>query len=319
MCVIAVKNHGISLPKDDEIDAMWNTNPDGAGIMYLHNGKVYIEKGFMKLTDLKRALASLNERLDTKNTPMVLHFRITTHGGTSPHNTHPFPISNNTEHLKALDLTCSVGMVHNGIISSMDTTDKTMSDTMVYIQDILSPLSMLNKTFYKNDFGKTLMENQIGWSKLAFLDKSGTISLVGDFKKDDKTGMLYSNLNHTFKSSVKTISKTRDTTELLKPIPVGTYLSTPHTSTISGAQSTQGFVEVKYPNIFFVDEYDIIYTKIGAGKMRESSIYVDMYDLDQNGSFIKLVYADINTKETEYVVEDNYDYMFNKGEYPYDY
>ena len=49
MCIIAVKPAGIKMPERDQIEIMWHNNPDGAGIMYSLNGKVYIEKGFMSL------------------------------------------------------------------------------------------------------------------------------------------------------------------------------------------------------------------------------------------------------------------------------
>lgn len=45
MCIIAVKPAGIKMPERDQIEIMWHNNPDGAGIMYSLNGKVYIEKG----------------------------------------------------------------------------------------------------------------------------------------------------------------------------------------------------------------------------------------------------------------------------------
>ena len=307
MCVVAVKNVGVAFPNDDLMKAMWDSNNDGAGFMYTKNGKVHIEKGFMKYDDLMRAVRDLKKRVDIVNTPVVLHFRITTHGGTSPENTHPFPISSNEKYLKALDLTCSVGMVHNGIISSV-VVDKEakMSDTMVYIQEVLSPLSMLNKSFYRNDFGKQLMENQIGWSKLAFLDKTGNIDLVGSFLKGTKHNskdILFSNLNHEYSRSniYKTFSTTRNTFELLKPIPVGYYVESS-----SKLDTSANIVEITTPNLYYVDAYNLVYYKGLDGKMDESGHYINVLVKDAKGQYVEADFDDIKDEAKQYEVETNY-------------
>jgi predicted glutamine amidotransferase len=300
MCVIAVKNSGVSFPEDALIKDMWDSNPHGAGLMYAKGGKVYIEKGFMKYEDLMRAVADLKKSIDVVNTPVVMHFRITTHGGTSPQNTHPFPISSDEKYLRALDLSCSVGMVHNGIINSVAVDkDSKMSDTMVYIQEVLTPLSMLNKAFYKNNYGKTLMENQIGWSKLAFLDKTGAIELVGDFKKGTKhnsSDILFSNLNHEMSRSniYQSWDKNRTSTELLKPIPVGAFLE------VQSELITQNIVEVKTPNLYFMDEIGIIYYLTQDKKALASTYYLNTFIKDDSGQLVELGFEDIKEKEKQY-------------------
>lgn len=209
MCVIAVKKKGIAMPSNDSIKAMWEANEDGAGFMYALDGQVHIKKGFMKLTDMTKALLSLEKHLMKKGTnltdvPMVMHFRITTHGGTSAGNTHPFAITKNEKVLAETDVVTDLGLAHNGIINSVSTTTTpTLSDTMVYITDVLAPLKMINNDFYKSAYGKELMENTIGFSKFAFLDKNGDIELVGDFKHGTKAGttdLLFSNLSHEYTS-----------------------------------------------------------------------------------------------------------------------
>jgi predicted glutamine amidotransferase len=209
MCVIAVKKKGIAMPSNDSIKAMWEANSDGAGFMYALDGQVFIKKGFMKLTDMTKAILSLEKNLmkkgtDLTNVPMVMHFRITTHGGTSAGNTHPFAITKNEKMLTETDVVTDLGLAHNGIIHSVDTTNAlTLSDTMVYITDVLAPLKMLSNDFYKTTYGKELMENTIGYSKFAFLDKNGDVELVGDFKHGTSAGtsqLLFSNLSHEYPS-----------------------------------------------------------------------------------------------------------------------
>jgi predicted glutamine amidotransferase len=199
MCVIAVKPKNVEFPSDELITKMWNTNPDGAGFSYALDGAVYIEKGFMKLEELTNAINILKEKLKPngitlKDIPFIMHFRITTHGGTSRGNTHPFPLSSKVEHLQALDVKAKMSIAHNGIITTVDRED-TVSDTQIFIRDILYPLSKLDKAFTEKY--KTLIKNTIGYSKLALLDYEENITLIGDFKEPlVKDGLSYSNLNH---------------------------------------------------------------------------------------------------------------------------
>ena len=101
MCIIAIKPAGIKMPAETTIENMWYNNSDGAGIMYAANGTVHIQKGFMTLKEFKATLKQLEKTIDTTNTPIILHFRITTHGQTSPENCHPFPV---TEKLPLLQM-----------------------------------------------------------------------------------------------------------------------------------------------------------------------------------------------------------------------
>ena len=193
MCIIAIKPAGISMPATTTIENMWHNNRDGAGLMYAARGTVHIEKGFMTLKDFKAALKRLKKTIDTTSTPIILHFRITTHGGTSPGNCHPFPI---TEKLPLLQMTkckAPLAVAHNGMID-IEPSRKDISDTMEYILTQLAPLYQLRKDFYKQPAGKKLVYNAIK-SKMAFLDGNGRIETIGDFITDEN-GMLYSNASY---------------------------------------------------------------------------------------------------------------------------
>ena len=195
MCIIAVKPSGVKMPNIKTIENCWYNNPDGAGFMYAKENNVYIEKGFMKLKSLKTALRGLEKKVDVTNTPIVLHFRITTHGGTSPSNTHPFPI---TEKLPLLQMTKSkapLAVAHNGIID-IKLSRKDISDTMEYIMTQLAPLHQLKKDFYKHEAGRKLIYNAIK-SKMAIMDSNGYIATIGDFITGED-GLLYS--NNSFKA-----------------------------------------------------------------------------------------------------------------------
>ena len=191
MCVIVAKPSGIKLPTKESIEDMWYTNPDGAGFMYAKDGTVFIRKGFMHLQDYLDALDRLAEKNDLTKLPMVMHFRIATHGGTKPENCHPFPVSDSVGVLTKLDSKTKLGVAHNGIIPI--TPRKDISDTMEYILTQLAPLHRAVPNFYTNKDLMEMVYNAVH-SKLAFLTDKGEIFTVGDFHEKD--GILYSNLNH---------------------------------------------------------------------------------------------------------------------------
>lgn len=204
MCIIAAKPAGVRMPDDRTIETMWYSNPNGAGLMYpvtqvvKHKGKktttkvVQIEKGFMQLEHLMNRLEELGKSMDLTATPVVLHFRITTHGGTCPENTHPFPVTDSVGVLKKLRSTTTLGVAHNGIIHSV-TPRKGISDTMEYVATQLSPLTKALPRWYDNKDALRLVENAIG-SKLAVLTPEGSIHLIGKFETHD--GIMYSNSSY---------------------------------------------------------------------------------------------------------------------------
>ena len=197
MCVIVAKKMGIELPSKKILENCFDINPDGAGLMYVNeNKKIVIEKGFMTFEAFYKKLKELDKKYDLKKKALVMHFRITTQGGTSPENCHPFPITDDEKKLKATYLECNdVAFAHNGIISLYSMRDdKGMSDTMLLSKELLYPLFNYNKKFYKQEHNQELIEEIIGTDKIAFLDNEEKIITIGEFKEDE--GVLYSNLNH---------------------------------------------------------------------------------------------------------------------------
>ena len=157
MCIIVVKQAGIAAPSDEMFENMWNHNPYGAGFMYTANGGVCIEKGFMEYKDFYKAYKRVEGKIDTVQTPMIFHFRITTHGGTSPENTHPFPVTDNLSVLRKLMCKTSLGVAHNGILSVQQRSG--ISDTMEYILTQLSTMKCINKHFPQDKYFRKLIEN----------------------------------------------------------------------------------------------------------------------------------------------------------------
>ena len=190
MCVICASPAGIRQPSIPEIERMFHWNPHGAGYMYARGGKVIIHKGFMNLDDFVTAI--LNEQFTAQDS-VVYHFRISTQAGVNPEMTHPFPLTNQLEYMKELDVKCGCGIAHNGIIRlTTDPNEKEYSDTALFIAEYLSkyirrPSDLLSQPLLN------MVEHLIR-SKMAILDGSGYIATVGTFFND--RGLLFSNLHH---------------------------------------------------------------------------------------------------------------------------
>ena len=200
MCVIAVSKKGIAQPTMAQIDKMFENNPDGAGYMYARNGKVIIHKGFMDIQDFKRAI---QDEHFTAEDPVVYHFRISTQAGVNPYMTHPFPLTRNLNNCEELDLSCSIGLAHNGVIRmTSDIKETRYSDTALFITDYMTRIIRNRKDLvdpYVND-----MIYQLTFSKWAILDGvTGDIVTVGQFENDN--GVLFSNATYK-QAKVKTIT-----------------------------------------------------------------------------------------------------------------
>ena len=102
MCIIAAKPAGVAMPSPEQIEVMWHNNPDGGGIMYVKDGSVYIDKGYMCLADYMQRLDELRAQIDLDAAPVVLHFRIASAGGVCAPNCHPFPLTSSEKIIRQL-------------------------------------------------------------------------------------------------------------------------------------------------------------------------------------------------------------------------
>ena len=199
MCIIAIKSRGIDLPSEEILQNMWRVNSDGAGFMYAKDGVVHIEKGFMTYERFYSAIRKLDEEYGLKSLPLIMHFRITTHGGTKPENTHPFPITDSIGVLKTIKVTAKLGVAHNGIINIRPRDG--ISDTMEYIASQLAPLSRAMPKFYKNADLMEMVSNAINGSRMAFMNGNGEIYTIGSFVEEG--GMRYSNRSFETPKSIR--------------------------------------------------------------------------------------------------------------------
>ena len=192
MCIIVAKRIGEELPSERVLRNCFDYNSDGMGWMYNYNGKVIGTKGYMKFEEGYRTLKELDKKIGLKDRGLVLHFRITTSGGTCMENCHPFPISNNGKDLKKLDWVDTIGVAHNGIISNyIPPKGSSYSDTQLFIKNYLYDIKKEHEDFLTNPSLLFAIEKTVG-SKLCFLDGEGNITLIGKFIEEED-GCSYSN------------------------------------------------------------------------------------------------------------------------------
>ena len=216
MCVIIYKPAGIEMPCEKDLKLCFETNRDGAGYMIPLNNKVIVRKGFMTFDDFKKDIRDFvkTNNIDPTNTPIVIHFRITTQGGVKQELCHPYPICDNYEQMRALASECDLALAHNGIISLCSEYSygythhydeklkkyvistrpiPNYNDTMTFIKDYAS-LIIDNDLYFARKLNKVkLIEKLIGSSKLAIMNKKGFVKLIGKFEK--RNDVYYSNLN----------------------------------------------------------------------------------------------------------------------------
>lgn len=184
MCVICHKAAGAKLPSNQTFRDMWDYNPHGGGVMWRDGGWVRYRKGFMKYDDFERWLNGHRSMLE--ETECAFHFRITTHGGTSEGNCHPFPLDAKTDP-HAIKGKCKAVMMHNGVLP-LNPRSKDYSDTV--------ELSFRAKESGKPMWYLESVAEFVGGDNrvLAFGPKETLFIGTWKERKEDK-GCKYSNLN----------------------------------------------------------------------------------------------------------------------------
>jgi hypothetical protein len=183
MC-IAILNIGKKI-SDNQLLNCWNNNPHGAGMITIQNNKIVIHK---EMNDIKKFIQKYNEVYSEYGSPIVLHFRVKTHGLTSIENCHPFNVNEN------------LAFVHNGMIDNVDLCN-VKSDTRVFNDTILQNLP---HDFIYNESIIQLISNFIGYSKLIFLNDNCEYLIINeDLGSWEKCGNWYSNNSHKDTKLVK--------------------------------------------------------------------------------------------------------------------
>lgn len=194
MCIIVAKNAGIPMPTTEILRNCFNNNPDGAGFMIAAKNNVYGFKGLMTFEEFADELARAEKRFGRLDKlPVVLHFRITTHGSSVAGNTHPFPLKGGYREMRKTQWCADQGFAHNGIILQTshdpDIKKHKVSDTMVFAKKYAAPIAKYASIASDPELLNMLYD--IADSKLCFLNRKGKIATRGDFI--EQNGVLYSN------------------------------------------------------------------------------------------------------------------------------
>ena len=183
MCIIVFDNRDSTERLDKEVlERCMERNSDGMGIMYPDG------KGGLSTWRSMKDFNGIWSRYCTArnhNLPVAVHFRITTKGGNSLENCHPFKVND------------QLSMMHNGTISGMGIIPNGTSDTRHFRNTILKQLP---DGFLKSQSISTLLQSFISGDRMLFMDDKGGFSILNEDigswelsdKADERNGVWFS-------------------------------------------------------------------------------------------------------------------------------
>lgn len=178
MCIIIWKPADKEIPKW-RLQASMDQNRHGWGLMWREDGRVRTVKSTV-MEDFWKHYDQVKHR------SVAIHFRFRTHGNIDNEQAHPYQILDYDK--DGMDL----WLMHNGVIP-IETPDKTKSDTWTWIQTYIRPLLKSDLGLYHDPEFWKFVRDDVGGSRLMFLDDEGNFQYVGNWEKID--GCLYSNLS----------------------------------------------------------------------------------------------------------------------------
>lgn len=175
MCILVTKKKGVVYPSVETVKNCMRANPDGFAMAFNFKGKVVTFKT-LDADEFLEAYINLTKNADRRDTGLMLHMRIATHGTVREENCHCW---------LADVLGEEMAFAHNGILSIPNRDDMTDSET--FLRDYLEPCQSVAELF-------ETIDNNIGNSKFAFIDGDGNIMRFGNFITD--RGVNYSNASY---------------------------------------------------------------------------------------------------------------------------
>jgi predicted glutamine amidotransferase len=184
MC-IAILNKTAPL-SFESIRNSWENNNDGAGFLYINSAGALTT--FKESKSVKKFFAAYKAARAESQHPILLHFRIGTHGNFADYNLHPFMVNS------------EIGFIHNGIIQIPE-IDARYSDTWHFNSLVLQQLKNPAGLFKSGSKQAALINHFCGTrSKLVFLNRSGEFRIFNEAAGHwDKNGNWFS--NGTYKKS----------------------------------------------------------------------------------------------------------------------
>lgn len=178
MCIAILKTKDGNIT-DEQLLNCFDNNPDGAGLAYTKDNKIFIVKGIF---DAKQFVEEYHKAVAEADGAMLVHCRIGTSGFKDYTNCHPHVVSDECV------------MIHNGILSINVPKDSKVSDTVLYVEQYLKPLP---KDFMLNDGIMSLITDHIGaGNKFVFLNNHGDYSIANEKAGHWKNGVWFSNYSY---------------------------------------------------------------------------------------------------------------------------
>lgn len=174
MCVIIIKNPGITIPKP-MIESACHVNADGFGISILKDGELLTFKNYDKKGNDPDEVWRLMQ--EYHQLPQYIHLRYTTKGEKSQDNCHPFPLIE-TEGF-------TLNLMHNGTLYDFGPQDKDVrSDTRIFAEEFAKPLSEAffarnGDTMLEDPVYQKIMEKYSGNGFLVTYDNKGNYYIAG--------------------------------------------------------------------------------------------------------------------------------------------
>lgn len=197
MCIAIYSPKGTKVPCEEYLHTSFIHNDDGAGFAFnTDNRDVQIVKGLMTWNDFINTFRRYDNEYNFEKRGVLIHFRITTHGGTNKECCHPFPLTSDIASMRKPVCHSRYAVIHNGIIQLTSfearSADK-CSDTMMFISKYLSKIAT-NQGWFKNKTNWELIYD-LADSKIAVLNGYGEIRSTAGFTQD-ADGNWYSNSSY---------------------------------------------------------------------------------------------------------------------------
>lgn len=177
MCIAILQICNAKEINKESFFAYGNSNPDGFGLMWVdENDKLQSFKTLVlqeSYDKYKSVFANYNNK-----SPILVHFRLGTHGKKDLTNCHPFYVNEN------------LGFIHNGVfnVQKVGSVGDEFSDTYSFNELILKPVG---KDAMYNQTTIDLISDFIGWNKILMIDTDRNYIIYnegeGDWSDDGKT------------------------------------------------------------------------------------------------------------------------------------
>lgn len=187
MCVIVVKPKGVKL-KEKYWAECFRVNGHGAGLTYVDDNKLVVDKGYFKFDDLYKEITKHEDK------EMIVHFRIASAGSIKIENCHPFFVQGE------LFKNFSFSISHNGTLPWRSTKEE--SDTCCFVYDLLGPQLDMHPWFLDFLPGRTFVSRFCGErNKLAIMrydnkKKESKIYIINKEAGVEDMGCWFSNASY---------------------------------------------------------------------------------------------------------------------------